>query len=115
MLDSSRLFRILKYSVLVLLFVFIVAFLDGPSYRERYAEVLRSFKDEKRLFMTDYLENEIDGKFDGSELAKLCARKTWHPEHQALILSCEPVPGGIGEVKNGHLQCIRFAIEIGGW
>ncbi|KUI62998.1 hypothetical protein VP1G_10121 [Cytospora mali] len=113
MLDSSRLFRILKYLVLILLIFFAIPFLNRPSTRERYTELLRNFKDEKRLFIADFLDNEIDGTFDGRELAKLCAGKRWRPEDEGLILSCQPVPGGIGEVKNSHLQCIRFAIEIG--
>ncbi|KUI67431.1 hypothetical protein VM1G_02611 [Cytospora mali] len=113
MLDSSRLFRILKYLVLILLIFFAIPFLNRPSTRERYTELLRNFKDEKRLFIADFLDNEIDGTFDGRELAELCAGKRWRPEDEGLILSCQPVPGGIGEVKNGHLQCIRFAIEIG--
>ncbi|ROW11361.1 hypothetical protein VMCG_01255 [Cytospora schulzeri] len=113
MLDSSRLFRTLKYLIIVLLFLFAVHLLNRPSYREKYTEILRSFKDEKRLFVDDFLENEIDGRFDGRELAKLCRSKKWHPENRAVILSCQPMPGGIGEVKNGHLHCIRFAIEIG--
>ncbi|KAK7745047.1 hypothetical protein SLS53_003282 [Cytospora paraplurivora] len=113
MLDSSRLFRIFKYLVLVLLVISAVPFLNHPTTRERYAQVLRSFKNEKRLFVADYLESEIDGSFDGRELAKLCASKVWRPEDKALILTCEPVTGGIAAVKNGILHCIRFSIEIG--
>lgn len=114
MLNSSRLFRTLRYSVLVLLFLFAIPLLNHPSAREKYAELIGDHKDEKGLFVADYLENEIDGSFNGSELAKLCASKVWRRDDEAIILTCQPVPGGIGEVKNGHLQCIRFAIEIGG-
>ncbi|ROW01572.1 hypothetical protein VSDG_02092 [Cytospora chrysosperma] len=113
MLDSSRLFRTVKYVVLFLLFVFSIHFLRHPSTREKYTEILRSFKDEKKLFIADFLENEIDGRFDGTELANLCKSKRWRSQKEAIILSCQPMPGGIGEVKNGHLHCIRFAIEIG--
>lgn len=114
MLDSSRLFRIFKYLALVLLVISAVPFLKRPSTHERYTQVLRSFKNEKRLFVADYLESEVDGNFDGRELARLCASKVWRPEDKALVLTCEPVTGGIGAVKNGILLCIRFSIEIGG-
>lgn len=114
MLDSSRMFRALKYLTLVLLFLVAIPILNRPSTREKYTEILRSFKDEKRLFIADFLENEVDGRFDGTELAKLCKSKKWRPADKAIVLSCQPMPGGIGEVKNGHLHCIRFAIEIGG-
>lgn len=114
MLDPSRLSRVLKYLTLVLLFLFAISFLNRPSTREKYTGILRSFKDEKRLFIADFLESEVDGRFDGTELAKLCKSTRWHPEDEAIIVTCQPMAGGIGEVKNGHLNCIRFAIEIGG-
>ncbi|KAF3768988.1 hypothetical protein M406DRAFT_239083, partial [Cryphonectria parasitica EP155] len=75
----------------------------------------RSFQDEKKLFVGDFLESgEVGGDLDGSELASLCASKHWYPEEKAVIVSCEPVPGGLASVKNGALNCVRFAIEIGG-
>lgn len=114
LLDAPRLVRIVKYLAPALLLFYFLSDLEENQVRDRYAEVLRSFKDEKKLFVSDLLENEVDGRFDGAELARLCAGKEWHPEDKGLILTCEPMPGGIGEVKNGLLHCIRFAIEIGG-
>lgn len=117
MLVSSRLFRIVKYvaAVLVLL-VLVLPYLREHSSRVRgqYDEILRSFQDEKKLFIADLLENEVGGDFDGAELASLCASRPWYPDDRAIVLTCEPVPGGLGGVKNGQLSCIRFAIEIGG-
>lgn len=87
----------------------------SPEYvRDHYEDLLRSFQDEKKLFVADFLENEVGGEIEGSALSNLCASKVWIPPTQPVIVSCEPVPGGIGEVKNGQLNCIRFAIEIGG-
>ncbi|KAI3401689.1 hypothetical protein diail_9353 [Diaporthe ilicicola] len=117
MLDTSRLVRIAKYLVPALLLLYLISDLKENEVRDRvrdrYAEVLRSFKDEKKLFVSDLLENEVDGSFEGAELARLCATRRWYPEDKAIVLTCAPMPGGVGEVKNGHLHCIRFAIEVG--
>ncbi|KAI7783157.1 alternative oxidase [Diaporthe eres] len=113
LLDAPRLVRIIKYLAPALLLFYFLSDLEEKQVRDRYAEVLRSFKDEKKLFVSDLLENEVDGRFDGAELARVCAGREWHPEDKALILTCSPMPGGVGEVKNGLLHCIRFAIEIG--
>ncbi|KAK3943661.1 hypothetical protein QBC46DRAFT_27776 [Diplogelasinospora grovesii] len=108
MLGSSTVFQLLKiFAPLVLLLWSLGYFI---SYDSTYAEVVRKFKDEKGLFVSDFLEHEIDGEFDGSGIADLCASKQWTP---GLILSCDPAPGGVGQVKNAHLNCIRFAMEMG--
>jgi hypothetical protein len=109
MYEPTRVFPLVKYGLPLMIFVWCFASLVNtpPAYRE----ILRKFKDEKRLFVSDFLEYEIDGRFDGSGIAELCASKTWNPN---LILSCDPPPGGLGLVKNAHLNCIRFAIEMGG-
>lgn len=118
MVKSGRLCHLTRYlfaSVLLLYLVFPYLRSHSPEYvRGHYAEILRTFQDDKKLFVADILQNEVGGEMDGSALASLCASKAWFPESQAVILSCEPVPGGIGAVKNGQLNCIRFAIEIGG-
>lgn len=118
MVGSSRVFHLTRYLVaglLLLYFVFPYLRSHSPEYvRDHYEDILRSFQDEKKLFVADFLENEVGGEIDGSALYNLCASKTWIPATQPVILSCEPVPGGMGEVKNGQLNCIRFAIEIGG-
>ena len=114
LLDTARLVRIAKYLAPALLLLYFLSDLEENQVRDRYSEVLRSFKNEKKLFVSDLLENEVDGRFEGAELARLCTDKEWRPEDEGLILTCAPMPGGIGEVKNGLLHCIRFAIEIGG-
>lgn len=118
MVGSSRIFHLTRYLLASIVFLYLVfPYLrsHSPEYvREQYADILRSFQDEKKLFVADFLANDVGGEMDGSALAKLCASKTWIPPSQPVVLSCDPVPGGIGEVKNGQLNCIRFAIEIGG-
>lgn len=116
--SSPRLFRTTRYLLLALLLVvYVVPYIREHSSeaREKYAEILRGFQDEKKLFIADFLgAAEIDGDLDGSELAALCRSKKWIPDDQAVIVSCEPAPGGLGVVKSAALGCIRFAIEIGG-
>jgi len=109
MLDSSNVSRLLKYALPLLITVWTLKYLF--SSESAYTNVTRKFKDEKELFISDFLEHEIDGELDGTGIAELCGNKEWTP---GLMLSCDPVPGGVGLVKNGHLNCIRFAIEMGG-
>lgn len=109
MLASSQLFNLLKFAVPLIVITWTLAyFTTSPS---TYREYLRKFKDEKQLFISDFLEHEIDGQFDGSSITELCKRKTWTP---GLFLSCDSPAGGVSIVKNAHLNCIRFAIEMGG-
>lgn len=109
MLASTQLFNLLKFAVPLIVIIWTIAyFTTSPS---TYREYLRKFKDEKKLFISDFLEHEIDGQFDGSSITELCKRKTWTP---GLFLSCDSPAGGLGMVKNAHLTCIRFAIEMGG-
>jgi hypothetical protein len=79
--------------------------------KTRYSEVVRQFRNDKTVFITDFLENEIDGRFDGTGIAKLCASKKWT---EGLMFSCAPPAGGVGVVRNSQLHCIRLSIEIGG-
>lgn len=56
-------------------------------------------------------DNEIDGAFNNQTLVELCKSKKWMP---GLIFKCEPPEGGIANVRNVLLNCVRFAIEAGG-
>lgn len=118
MLSSPGYFRMTRYLVIVVIFILCVrlSLHHNPTRAQHaYGDNIHDFQDEKKLFIADYLEaGEVGGELDGHELAKLCQSKRWHPEEKALIVSCEPIPGGIGQVKNGALNCVRFAIEIGG-
>lgn len=120
MVISYRLKYITMYPIVGLVLVYYVfPYLrsHAPTYvRDRYPDLLSgTFKqDDKQLFVADFMEKEVGGDLDGSALAELCASKTWFPESEGIILTCEHVPGGIGEVKNGILNCIRLAVELGG-
>ncbi|KAK0734002.1 hypothetical protein B0T26DRAFT_633050 [Lasiosphaeria miniovina] len=108
MLGSSGVLRLVKFAALLLIVVWCLG--SFVSYESTYNGLVRTFKDGKHLFVSDFLAQEIDGDFDGRAISALCASKQWTP---GLILSCDPTPGGIGQVRNAHLTCIRFAMEMG--
>jgi hypothetical protein len=105
----------LPVSQFVKIFVPLILLIWALSYfrfdRARYDEVLRSFKNEKTIFVADFLENEIDGHFNGVGIQKLCLNKKWTP---GLMFSCAAPVGGVGVVRNSQLHCVRLAIEAGG-
>lgn len=108
MLASSQVFHILKFAAPLLIICWTTYYFSTST--TAYTQVLRKFKDEKELFISDFLEHEVDGVFDGSGITAVCTNRTWTP---GLFLSCESPPGGLAVVKNAHLNCIRFAIEMG--
>ncbi|KAH9207081.1 hypothetical protein DL95DRAFT_314324, partial [Leptodontidium sp. 2 PMI_412] len=71
-----------------------------------------AIKGKKALFVQSLLadENEIDGPFNNSTLIELCKTRDWTP---GLIFKCEAPEGGIGNVRNVFLNCVRYAIEAG--
>lgn len=109
MLMPPRFLQLLKAVAPFLLTIWLLG--RFVSYQSAYGGVIRQFKDERELFVSDFLQHEIDGAFDGRGISELCSSRQWTP---GLILSCQPVPGGIGQVKNAHLNCVRLAIEMGG-
>ncbi|KAK2050336.1 hypothetical protein LZ31DRAFT_215905 [Colletotrichum somersetense] len=78
--------------------------------RQHIDTITRAFRSQRELFIKDFLEHEIDGQFNGAAIANLCASRAWTP---GLLMSCDEVAGGVGEVRNAHLHCIRFSIEAG--
>jgi len=108
-LGFSSVTRLVKI-VIPLIFISWVLFYFGIS-KSRYDEVVRQLRSEKSVFINDFLQNEIDGDFDGSGIDRLCESKQWIP---GLIMSCDAAPGGVGEVRNAQLHCIRIAMEVGG-
>ena len=54
---------------------------------------------------------EIDGEFNQLAFRKLCDEKEWI---DGLVFDCMPPQGGIGNVRNVFMNCVRYAIEGGG-
>ncbi|KAL8350411.1 hypothetical protein RB598_005629 [Gaeumannomyces tritici] len=110
MLAQANLISAAKFAVPLVIFVWTFVYMTSSSPRPTYSQVMRKFKDQRTLFVSDFLENEIDGPFDGKPIEAMCSSKTWNRD---WILQCDAVPEGVGTVRNGHLQCIRLAIELG--
>jgi hypothetical protein len=108
MLSSSRVFNLVKILVSLAIFCWILPYI---GFSAEYKQVLRHFQSEKALFVSDYLENDVGGPFEGDSIAKLCSNRTWT---KGLIFSCDPPAGELSIVRNTHLNCIRFAMEAGG-
>ncbi|KAK3996793.1 hypothetical protein QBC44DRAFT_316578 [Cladorrhinum sp. PSN332] len=109
MLNNARLVQLAKFGLPIILVIWVLVYMT--SSREAYTTIVKThFKSEKDKFISDFLDNDVGGDFDGSGIAQVCAQKTWTP---GLILSCVPVDGGFEKVKNAHLSCIRFAMEMG--
>ena len=66
----------------------------------------------KAAFIQEAADWEIDGPFDQRPLHGICAGTKWRP---GLIFECKPSYGGVGNVRNTILTCVRYAIEAGGW
>jgi hypothetical protein len=67
---------------------------------------------EKEAFIEKILGTEIDGPFDAKPLQDLCARTVWQ---EGLVMSCEATRGGgMGNIRNVFVDCVRFVIEAGG-
>ncbi|CCF40280.1 hypothetical protein CH063_10893 [Colletotrichum higginsianum] len=108
MITSTSMSQLVKFAGPFILILWSVWYL-GIS-RQHVQSLTRPFRNQRELFIKDFLEHEIDGRFDGAAIESLCASKQWTP---GLIMSCDAVPGGIGDVRNAHLHCLRFAIEAG--
>jgi hypothetical protein len=82
--------------------------LSTPAEDVEQKPLIDSFKEK---FVQDFLDNEIDGPMDLRPLTEFCASRDYVP---GLIFKCQPVAGGVGNVKNEMLNCLRFAFEAGG-
>jgi len=113
----SRSFRIFKY-----IFPFVIILSTATylvlSYAQWHPNSTASDSIEladsawtKETFIQSVIDTDIDGPFNNTALSSLCSSKNWTP---GLIVKCEAPAGGIGNVRNVLLNCIRYAIEAGG-
>jgi hypothetical protein len=65
----------------------------------------------KEALIQSFLNNPIDGPHNLEPLMDLCSKVEWT---EGLIFRCLPPPGGIGNIRNILLNCIRFVLETGG-
>lgn len=109
MMGFSRFSQFLKISVPLVVLFWLLS--STAPFRSTFDEHVHD-ADGRESFVSRFLAHEPHGEFDGRVVSELCAGKNWT---SGLVLSCEPAPGGVEHVRNAHLNCIRFAIEMGGW
>ncbi|KAI1339608.1 hypothetical protein F5Y15DRAFT_383208 [Xylariaceae sp. FL0016] len=107
MSDTIRTFTLVKALTGLAIAWWLLSYLRAPS---NYHQITRKFRGERANFISDFRNHEISGLFDGSPITQLCESKKWTKD---LLFTCTPQTGGIGEVRNGHLNCIRLATEAG--
>jgi len=66
---------------------------------------------QKEAFVENALKSPIEGPFNKRAIYDLCANTTWTP---GLVFKCDPPQGGVGNVENVFLNCVRYAMEAGG-
>jgi hypothetical protein len=66
---------------------------------------------DKEVFIETAIQTTIEGAFDKESIVDLCGNTTLTP---GLIFQCDSPQGGVGNVENFFMNCVRFAIEAGG-
>jgi hypothetical protein len=66
---------------------------------------------ERKEFILKAMEVEFGEELDPQPIRELCEAKEWR---EGVIFSCDHIHGGIGNVRNHLLNCVRYAIEGGG-
>jgi hypothetical protein len=106
---SSNFFKLLL-AASGILFVGYVLFLRDQT--RDYGQIYRvAVSGKKASWVKAAMETEIDGPYDNSTLVALCNSREWI---DGLIFKCETPEGGIADVRNMVLNCVRYAIEAGG-
>ncbi|TVY36411.1 hypothetical protein LSUB1_G005969 [Lachnellula subtilissima] len=110
---SPHAFHTPKLAIIILAVLSIAYLLSSRQTitQADYYEIYRAaVSGKKAAFVEKVLEREIDGAIDNSALVELCKRKVWTP---GLIFNCESPKGGVANVRNVFLNCVRYAIEAG--
>lgn len=119
---SSRCLRLLKFFLPISIIIFASAYLltssrytslPSPSWAKQQSQNPITIQDDpetKAAFIKEASVWEIDGPFNNTALQNLCLSKKWI---QGLHFKCAPAFGGVGNVRNIVLTCVRYAIEAG--
>jgi hypothetical protein len=105
-----------RFVACVLLLVIISSLYKFSSYRrdDLRQDIHRVYQKvklgQKQAFIQTATETAIDGPFDNSAIKSLCASKNWT---EGLIATCGTPQGGVSNVRNVFLNCVRYAIEAG--
>ena len=136
---SPRLLRLLKFIIPISVLILIGAYLLTPkeylplsssewqTIKSSAAELLHTGKGPgtnvginneailngktKGEWIEGAADWEIDAPYNDTALHDLCETKNWNT---GLVFKFEPAYGGVGNVRNIALNCLRYAIEAGG-
>jgi hypothetical protein len=93
------------------LFLFVIFFMSNEHTQHRLQILVPLDKPQKETFIEQTLSATIDGQYNGQPLSDLCLKTNWT---EGLIFSCYGLEGGLGNVRNIFLNCMRYTIEAGG-
>jgi hypothetical protein len=100
--------------LLVLVFVSLYNISSSPhdELRQDFHRVYQKVKlGQTQVFINTATQSAIDGPFNNSAIKNLCASKNWT---EGLIAQCGTPQGGVSNVRNVFLNCLRYAMEAGG-
>lgn len=64
----------------------------------------------KEKFIADIISSAVEDDFDQSHIRKMCDSQKWD---QRVVFRCHGIIGGIGNIRQELLHCIRYAIDAG--
>ena len=99
---------LLAASTILLIAYFLFLRDETHDYHQLYRVAVSG---KKAAWVEAALKTEIDGPYDNSTLVTLCNSKEWI---DGLIFKCDIPAGGVVNVRNVILNCVRYAIEAGG-
>ncbi|KAF7927974.1 hypothetical protein BELL_0715g00020 [Botrytis elliptica] len=108
MVLSQQSFQFFKFG---LIFIVTIGFGFYLFSDHDYHETLQiAVSGKKGIFVQKALRADIDGPFDDSTLVEVCDNTEWR---EGLIFQCEAPSGGVANIRNILLNCVRYAIEAG--
>ena len=84
---------------------------DRPPNNEPFTLASARISMTKEEYLDAFLRSPIEGLLDPLPIRKMCDATKFQP---GLVWHCELVNGGIGNVGNMWLNCLRYAVEAGG-
>lgn len=99
-------------AIIILTCIFISAvFIFGLNDNSHVPNLSLYLGRSRSQWIEQAMSAHVDDPVDMDALGAKCASMNWN---EGLNLKCHNVTGGIGNVRNRVLDCLRFAIEAGG-
>jgi hypothetical protein len=105
-----------RTALVLLVFVIVCLYKISSSrhdeIRHDFHKVYQKVKlGQKQVFVNTATQTTVDGPFDNTAIKNLCASRNWT---EGLITQCGTPQGGVSNVRNVFLNCVRYSIEAGG-